>query len=344
MQHIQGRAYLTSRSESVECELICHPNGNLELDVTNQKIYSRDEIDDVSHRVGSIPRRITFNDGTVFETLDNDAIDHLLKDQVEWVGGFANSLEKWRKPLILIVIALFGAIFLFFKFGLPVGARIAAFATPAFVAQTIDTQALSTIDQYMVSPSTLEQSRKDTLREKFDRLVALAKSLNYPNIDNMRLEFRNGDNIGANAFALPGGTVIATDQFIELAKNDDEIIAVLAHEIGHVRLQHSLRQIYEAIGLYAMFSVIGGGGIDLTQEVVSQAAVVFQLSASRGFETESDQFAIELLKADGRDPRLLADILERLTGQCEDCKPGTEWLSTHPVPDERIKAIIDKSR
>jgi Zn-dependent protease with chaperone function len=96
----------------------------------------------------------------------------------------------------------------------------------------------------MLRQSKLPLERQQSLTQQFEDLVLLAQELNYPHIDNMQLLFRDGGSVGANAFALPGGTVIATDQFIQLSENDDEIIAVLAHEIGHVRHQHSLRQIY----------------------------------------------------------------------------------------------------
>ena len=344
MHNIRGRIFTKISSESTNCTMVYLPDGSIEFGDAHDKIYSHSDIEHITDRLGSIPRRITFSDGIVFETPDNDGIDAIFSNQISWLAKLSNSLDQWRKPLIFLVIATVLAIVIVFKYGLPVGARIAAYLTPDIVAQTIDTSALETIDSIMLSQSNLPEARQNAITREFEDLVAVAQRLNYPHIDNMQLLFRDGGSVGANAFALPGGTVIATDQFIELAEDDDEIIAVLAHEIGHVRHQHSLRQIYEAMGLYAMFTMIGGGGIDLSQEVVNQAAFVFQLNASRDFETESDDFAIKLLKADGRDPSYLANILRRLTKQCEDCEDGPEWLSTHPAPDGRIKAIIDKSR
>ncbi len=344
MYEIKGRLFSKISSESTDCVMQCLPDGSIEFGDAFDKVYTLADVENITDRLGSIPRRITFNDGVVFETPDNDSIDTLFSHQISWLAKLSNSLDQWRKPLIFLVIATILAVFVVFKYGLPVGARIAAFLTPDIVAQTIDSSALETIDSIMLSQSNLPEERQQAITREFEDLVSLAQSMNYPHLDNMQLLFRDGGSVGANAFALPGGTVIATDQFIELSENDDEIIAVLAHEIGHVRHQHSLRQIYEAMGLYAMFTMIGGGGIDLSQEVVNQAAFVFQLNASRDFETESDEFAIDLLKAGGRDPSYLANILRRLTKQCEDCEDGPEWLSTHPAPDGRIKAIIDKSR
>ena len=54
-----------------------------------------------------------------------------------------------------------------------------------------------------------------------------------------RLELRSGEALGANALALPSGIVIMTDDLVALAKSDDEIGAVMAHELGHVRGRHA---------------------------------------------------------------------------------------------------------
>ncbi len=66
------------------------------------------------------------------------------------------------------------------------------------------------------------------------------------------LNFREGGAIGPNAFALPSGTIILTDELVDIAGDDnDMVLAVLAHEIGHVDKKHSLRQIYRAAGTAA---------------------------------------------------------------------------------------------
>jgi predicted Zn-dependent protease len=93
--------------------------------------------------------------------------------------------------------------------------------------------------------------------------------------------------------------------------------------------------------------MISGGGIDLTEEILGQGAVLLQLNTSRGFESEADEYAVNLLKFMGKDPTALAGILERLTSQhChqDECESGPEWLSTHPASKQRIKAIVEQSR
>ena len=69
--------------------------------------------------------------------------------------------------------------------------------------------------------------------------------------------------IGANALAIPNNTIIVTDELVELAKNDDEIIGVLAHEQGHLVQRHSLQQALSSLGFSVILLAITGDSSDL---------------------------------------------------------------------------------
>lgn len=127
----------------------------------------------------------------------------------------------------------------------------------------------------------------------------------------------------------------------------DPILQGNVNEIGHVDLKHGLQQIYRSVGIYVIIGIISGGGIDLTEEILGKGAILLQLNASRGFESESDEFAIKLLKSLDKGLSVFATILEHLTSQhCkkDECEDGPEWLSSHPAQKERIKTIIEQSR
>ena len=66
----------------------------------------------------------------------------------------------------------------------------------------------------------------------------------HPDHD-IRIVFRKGGRLGPNAFALPGGTIIFTDEMIMLSEHDDELLAVLIHEIGHVVHRNGMRTIIQ---------------------------------------------------------------------------------------------------
>ena len=155
--------------------------------------------------------------------------------------------------------------------------------------------------------------------------------------------FRDGGALGANAFALPGGTIVITDQLIELAENDDEIAGVLAHEIAHVQNRHSLQQIYRVLGIGFMIGIIGGDSSQIIDDVVTQAAALQQLAYTREFEEDADRRSVEIMVAAGRDPTAFVDLLDRITGKAR-AERDTGWLSTHPGNRDRRKAVTDLAR
>jgi predicted Zn-dependent protease len=156
------------------------------------------------------------------------------------------------------------------------------------------------------------------------------------------LEFRDGGRLGANAIALPGGTIILTDQLVALAKSEDEIAGVLAHEIGHVTERHSLRQIYRALGIGFMAAVIIGDTSQLLDNVIAQAAVLDTLSYSRQFERDADAKSVELMTAAGRDPVAFISLLDRIFEKAGVDSDDAGWLSTHPGNENRREEVQKK--
>ena len=157
----------------------------------------------------------------------------------------------------------------------------------------------------------------------------------------LKLLFRDGGRLGANAIALPGGTIILTDQLVALAEKDDEIAGVLAHEIGHVTGRHSLKQIYRVLGIGFMITIIGGDSGQIVEDVIAQAVAIESLSYSRNFEIDADRQSVAIMVEAGRDPMAFVDLLDRILGQSsKDAKDtDTGWLSTHPGNADRRKEV-----
>ena len=70
--------------------------------------------------------------------------------------------------------------------------------------------------------------------------------------------------MGANAFALPNGTIVVTDDLVKLAEHDDELVAVLAHEIGHVVSRHALRRVLQDSGVMLLVAGITGDIVSIS--------------------------------------------------------------------------------
>ena len=156
-------------------------------------------------------------------------------------------------------------------------------------------------------------------------------------------EFRNSESIGANAFALPSGIVVMTDDLVKLAKSDEEIIAVLAHEIGHVRGRHALRQLLQAAGISAL-AVALLGDVSSISGILSGAPALLHAKHSRDFEREADTFARQWLREHDIDETKFDAILCRMTksaGQSET--EAIDYFSSHPPTDERVRCSPERT-
>jgi predicted Zn-dependent protease len=163
-----------------------------------------------------------------------------------------------------------------------------------------------------------------------------------------RLEFRSCPAIGANAFALPSGIVIMTDDLAPLARHDDEIAAILAHELGHVRGRHILRHVLQSSATGLIMVTLTGDLTSITSLAATLPTVMVDASFSREFEREADDAALAWMKSAGVPPRRYAEILGRLQAQL-DVRHGSaaggdskarNYLSTHPDTGDRIRRIM----
>lgn len=180
---------------------------------------------------------------------------------------------------------------------------------------------------------------RNYLSEKF-KLMKSGMSMS----SHMELVFRDSPFLGPNALALPGGTIIVTDQLMELASTESEILTVIAHEIGHVELRHSLRQVLQSSAVGIAAATITGDAATLSAAVAGLPAVLVQTSYSRKFESEADAFAFKLLEQHNISPAIFASFMEKL----EKARPerGLSFMSTHPLSSERIEkarmaAVVD---
>ncbi|KQW31672.1 metalloprotease [Rhizobium sp. Root274] len=290
---------------------------------------------EISTRVGRIPRRISFVDQSLFETEDNDAVDLWLKRHRR--TGVVHELERFHPRLAAMVIAVALLAVLIYRFAVPALVEIAVVVTPPAVTQWMASGTLISLDKAVFSETKLPQARQDEIRAAFADIARV--SVRGP--DAYNLNFRGGGAIGPNAFALPDGTLVITDELVELADNDlDMITGVLAHEIGHVERDHSLRQLYRAAGTAGLIMLIAGDVGSAGEDILTNGAALMSLSYSRDAESEADRISVELMSKAGRDPRAIGRFFEKIE-QKSGTKGDSSFLSTHPGTAERRKAIDD---
>lgn len=146
-----------------------------------------------------------------------------------------------------------------------------------------------------------------------------------------------------NAWCMPGGKMAVYTGLIERLKvTDDELAAVMGHEIAHALREHgrerASQQVAQStvIGIGAALLGIGDAGASLVSIV---ADVTVGLPYSREFERESDRIGVELAARAGYDPRAAVTLWQKM-GQAGGGAPP-EFLSTHPAPDNRARDLTD---
>jgi predicted Zn-dependent protease len=142
-----------------------------------------------------------------------------------------------------------------------------------------------------------------------------------------------------NAWCMPAGKMaIYTGLIQKLNATDDEIAAVMGHEIAHALREHARERISRQMGTQATIGIVGAllGIGQLGQNVAGTVAdVTLNLPNSRLHETEADRIGIELAARAGFDPRAAVGLWEKMGKQAGGNQPP-KWLSTHPPHQDRI--------
>ncbi|MGH8653676.1 MAG: M48 family metallopeptidase [Gammaproteobacteria bacterium] len=205
-------------------------NGRIRIEATGlQREYPLAEVR-IGPQVGSIPCSLYFPDGAKCELADEGFVRRLSEEQGRAGGALTLHLLESRlgyalAALVLTAIVVWGVV----SFGVPALAKQAAFALPQSANIALGQGALEALDHTLFSPSDLDKATQNRIQRHFTAIAPEAGgSCPY------RLELRKGGPVGANALALPSGIVVMTDELVRLAQNDEELIAVLAHELGHL--------------------------------------------------------------------------------------------------------------
>lgn len=284
-------------------------------------------------RVGSTLRAFVLPGGARCETADRRVVDELeLRHGVTPGGALLRRLEGCTAALVLaqllLVAALLGAIFA----GIPLLSAQAVRAVPPAVAGELGRGTLAALDRTRFRPSALPLARQFEVMEGFYALARQCPEL------PLRLVFRSGT--GPNALALPDGTVIVTDELVALAKDDRDLVAALAHEIGHVHHRHGLRLALESTSALVLAATYAADVTEVTSLSGVLPAVYAEARYSREHEAEADAFASERLSAMGVEPRHLANLLRALSrASLPDPEAEFAYLSTHPPLAERIQRL-----
>lgn len=301
---------------------------------------------DVSPRLANTPRYLHLPNQGKFETEENDAVDELLRRfrRGSWLN-VVHFMETRKRWILACLLALVLMVWIVGRWGVPFAAKVIAGHLPKKVSQMAGQRTLDALDRSLLQPSQLDAADMKRLKAHFRPIIE-----KYRDYD-IRVLFRASKGLGANAFALPDGTVIFTDGMVKLSADDDELLAVLAHEIGHVVHRHGMRTLVQN-SLFAFVVLAITGDVHGTSHMFLGVPVLLtELSYSRGFEREADDFALTYLKGEGISPARFADLMRRVekkraaissssdnSGHGRTSKPRWgDYLSTHPSMKERLR-------
>lgn len=304
----------------------------------------------ITSRLGNTPRYFTLPDGRKFESRDNEAVDALLRahshSELHGWQALLHRLESRMHYVVLALLVVLAVGWGTVRYGLPAAAEGIAYRLPQNIMQGATDTTLAFLDEHYLEPSTLEAGVQQRLQGRFAGMSsAVEQGFHY------QLLFRHGGELlGANAFALPSGTIVLTDELVAIANHDEELMAVLAHELGHVVHRHSLRQLLQNSALSLAVTYVTG---DVSSMVAALPLLLVQMGYSRRFEYEADQFAYDFLRQHGIPVQRFATILQGLEAahtarrtaheESQQERSGVtvddivEYLSTHPPTQERVQ-------
>ncbi len=242
--------------------------------------------------------------------------------------------SRWRLVAGCLV-GLVACIWVFAVYGIPFAAKKVAYSLPPDTMESVSERTLQALENGFFEPSQLSSSDADRLQGIFDQLV-IEKDSDF----SYQLMLRHSSRAGPNAFALPSGTIVVTDELVALAENNRELIAILVHEIAHVENRHSLRMLFQNAGVFMLISVLVGDVASITSIAATLPTILVESGYSRQFEKEADLVAGMYMVRRGWGTQPLRDILRRLA-EYQPGFAGPAAMSTHPGTRQRIQYLED---
>ncbi len=169
--------------------------------------------------------------------------------------------------------------------------------------------------------------------ERVGSRLARASNKEFP------YSFRVIDSPEINAFALPAGYVYVFTGLSKIARNDDELAAVLAHEITHAEQHHFAKQYSKASKRGALLSIVSlaAGLPNIAQNVLGLVDFAMTQKYSRGSEDQADHLGMERMVRAGFNPQGMVSLLQRLDREDGEQKRVDKWFASHPDGSIRVR-------
>jgi Zn-dependent protease with chaperone function len=284
--------------------------------------------------ISGVSSSLEFDDGSSFIPRDNS---------IRWFSDslVSRATEKLASN-VKIVSAMFIVCPLFIWFliftVIPNIGEYAANKVPEAPKGIISKNIMEYFSKNYFTKSEISYEERTIIKDDFFKNLDLLEL----NSNQYELLFYKADIFGANAFALPDGTIILTDEMVEkLQTHPNALLAILLHEVGHIENNHSIKQIIQSLGIGLIFTYLVGDVQGLSEIVTGSGLGLLQASFSREMEIEADQFSLEYLNKIGLSKKefifAMEAILKNDNGEDDGSALYAKYLSSHPHTEKRIE-------
>lgn len=291
------------------------------------------------------PRIALLSDGGSIQSADTAAWDAWVRS-----GGRSESVvvrlqQSWR-GVVASLVALVALTAAGYVWGLPWAAKVVADRIPEGIETQVGEAVLEQVEGF-VKPSKLSAQEQQAIEQAWQQVLrahTAAQAARGVTVRPSRLLIRDSEDIGPNALALPGGTMLLTDDMARLLQNDTKVIAgILAHELGHVQHRHGMRMLVQVGVLGFVTSALWG---DYSGILAGVPLWLGQAHYSREAEREADAYSVMALRDAGVSPVVMVTLFERiqLFRRCGDAllKPAPSGSAPVCKQESREQAEEDE--
>ncbi len=311
---------------------------NRELLITDdrgvERSFSREMLR-IAPKLGRLPREVKLPTREQLVCEQSSALNNWLDGES---GEGVSALESNRRWVLGSVVLVPAFLYVVFGWLMPWAAVHFANLVPDSVKVVASQQSLAALDATLLDPSELSDAEQGRMRMAFydvsDRIDTEHKIFS--------IQFRHAPTIGPNAFALPDGTIVFTDEIVELVDGDQSLLnAIYLHEVGHVENNHSMQLVAESLFATLAVSYFFGDISGSLEAFFGIGSTVVSNKFTQAHETDADDFALRQLRNSGQDPMAFADAMKKLSQLRPSASEAVDnWFSSHPAIQSRIERAM----
>lgn len=259
-------------------------------------------------------------------------------DFIVYFNNYLKSIDKvnWYDYLlnlgltihVVIAVGVLTLITLSYLYIVPYIAEKAVYIIPESYDKTIGED----IYNQFISYNEIDTFKTENL-QKFANKIKLNNS--------KELQFTVVKSETVNAFALPDGHIVVFTGLLDLMESYEELVGLLGHEVTHVNERHSLKMLSRNVSGYILVSAILSDVNGIMAAIADNLNSIYSLTFSRSYEKEADIKGFEIMRMNKINPTGINNLFLRLKKGNKSDVNVPEFLSSHPITDNRI-AYINK--